>query len=127
MTAPKARPRSLTAAAVEAGVPLLARMVAGTTHLYTLLPIIEASDVTGHDPAQVAKAFFAVGSSLDLTWYLQEISNLPVENNWQALAREAFATTSTCNSERSPSLCCRWPMHRKTWTPVSHCGVNSTG
>ncbi|CAI8866676.1 NAD-glutamate dehydrogenase [Pseudomonas soli] len=76
---------------VDAGVPeLLARMVAGTTHLYTLLPIIEASDVTGHDPAQVAKAFFAVGSSLDLTWYLQEISNLPVENNWQALAREAF-------------------------------------
>jgi len=76
---------------VEAGVPeLLARMVAGTTHLYTLLPIIEASDVTGQDPAQVAKAFFAVGSALDLTWYLQEISNLPVENNWQALAREAF-------------------------------------
>ncbi|WP_313432598.1 NAD-glutamate dehydrogenase domain-containing protein, partial [Pseudomonas sp.] len=76
---------------VDAGVPeLLARMVAGTTHLYTLLPIIEASDVTGHDPAQVAKAFFAVGSALDLTWYLQEISNLPVENNWQALAREAF-------------------------------------
>ncbi|MEG0637075.1 MAG: NAD-glutamate dehydrogenase, partial [Pseudomonas sp.] len=33
---------------------------------------------------------FAVGSALDLTWYLQEISNLPVENNWQALAREAF-------------------------------------
>lgn len=76
---------------VEAGVPeLLARMVAGTTHLYTLLPIIEASDVTGQDPAEVAKAFFAVGSALDLTWYLQEISNLPVENNWQALAREAF-------------------------------------
>ncbi|MDD2056139.1 NAD-glutamate dehydrogenase [Pseudomonas sp. GD03860] len=76
---------------VEAGVPeLLARMVAGTTHLYTLLPIIEASDVTGQDPAEVAKAFFAVGSALDLTWYLQEISNLSVENNWQALAREAF-------------------------------------
>ncbi|MGH8441002.1 MAG: NAD-glutamate dehydrogenase domain-containing protein, partial [Pseudomonas sp.] len=76
---------------VEAGVPeLLARMVAGTTHLYTLLPIIEASDVTGQDPAEVAKAFFAVGSALDLTWYLQEISNLSVENNWQALARESF-------------------------------------
>ena len=76
---------------VDAGVPeLLARMVAGTSHLYTLLPIIEAADVTGHEPAQVAKAFFAVGSALDLTWYLQEISNLPVENNWQALAREAF-------------------------------------
>jgi glutamate dehydrogenase len=76
---------------VEAGVPeLLARMVAGTSHLYTLLPIIEASDVTGENAADVAKAFFAVGSSLDLNWYLQQISSLPVENNWQALAREAF-------------------------------------
>ncbi|PMZ77564.1 NAD-glutamate dehydrogenase [Pseudomonas sp. FW305-70] len=76
---------------VEAGVPeLLARMVAGTSHLYTLLPIIEASDVTGQDPAEVAKAYFAVGSALDITWYMQQISALPVENNWQALAREAF-------------------------------------
>ncbi|MHC8309111.1 NAD-glutamate dehydrogenase [Pseudomonas sp. GT1P32] len=76
---------------VEAGVPeLLARMVAGTSHLYTLLPIIEASDVTGQNPADVAKAYFAVGSALDVTWYLQQISALPVENNWQALAREAF-------------------------------------
>ncbi|WP_158177801.1 NAD-glutamate dehydrogenase [Pseudomonas viridiflava] len=76
---------------VEAGVPeLLARMVAGTTHLYTLLPIIEASDVTGQNAADVAKVYFAVGSALDVTWYLQQISSLPVENNWQALAREAF-------------------------------------
>ncbi|MGJ7515381.1 NAD-glutamate dehydrogenase [Pseudomonas baetica] len=76
---------------VAAGVPeLLARMVAGTTHLYTLLPIIEAADVTGQEPADVAKAYFAVGSALDITWYLQQISALPVENNWQALAREAF-------------------------------------
>ncbi|WP_213877440.1 NAD-glutamate dehydrogenase [Pseudomonas sp. dw_358] len=76
---------------VAAGVPeLLARMVAGTSHLYTLLPIIEASDVTGQNAADVAKAFFAVGSKLELTWYLQQISSLAVENNWQALAREAF-------------------------------------
>ncbi|NWB30677.1 NAD-glutamate dehydrogenase [Pseudomonas gingeri] len=76
---------------VQAGVPeLLARMVAGTTHLYTLLPIIEAADVTGHDAAEVAKAHFAVGSALDLTWYSQQISDLRVGNNWQAQAREAF-------------------------------------
>ncbi|UVE16451.1 NAD-glutamate dehydrogenase [Pseudomonas sp. LS44] len=76
---------------VDAGVPeLLARMVAGVSHLYTLLPIIEAADVTGQSPALVAKAHFAVGSALDLTWYLQQITSLPVESNWQALAREAF-------------------------------------
>lgn len=76
---------------VEAGVPeLLARMVAGTTYLYNLLPIIEASDLTGQSAASVAKAFFASGSALDLNWYLQQISSLPVQSNWQALAREAF-------------------------------------
>ena len=76
---------------VEAGVPeVLARMVAGTSHLYTLLPIIEASDVTAQDPARVAASYFAVGGSLELSWYLQQITGLTVENNWQALAREAF-------------------------------------
>ncbi|WP_286978384.1 NAD-glutamate dehydrogenase [Pseudomonas sp.] len=76
---------------VEAGVPEdLARVVAGTSHLYTLLPIIEASDVTVQEPSDVAVAYFAVGDKLELSWYLQQISSLPVENNWQALAREAF-------------------------------------
>lgn len=76
---------------VEAGAPEeLARVVAGTSHLYTLLPIIEAADVTGKDAAEVAAAYFAIGGALDLSWYLQQITGLPVENNWQALAREAF-------------------------------------
>jgi glutamate dehydrogenase len=76
---------------VEAGAPeALARMVAGTSHLYTLLPIIEAADVTGQDAAAVAVAYFKVGSRLELSWYLQQISALTVESNWQALAREAF-------------------------------------
>ncbi|TWC42836.1 glutamate dehydrogenase (NAD) [Pseudomonas sp. SJZ079] len=76
---------------VEAGVPeALARVVAGTSHLYTLLPIIEASDVTGQDPVQVATAYFAVGGALELSWYVQQITSLAVESNWQALAREAF-------------------------------------
>ena len=76
---------------VEAGTPEeLARVVAGTSHLYTLLPIIEAADVTGKDASEVATAYFAVGGALELSWYLQQITNLPVETNWQALAREAF-------------------------------------
>lgn len=76
---------------VEAGVPeLLARLVAGTSHLYTLLPVLEAADETGQAPADVAAAYFAVGDALELPWYGQQLSALPVENNWQALAREAF-------------------------------------
>ncbi|UUY06923.1 NAD-glutamate dehydrogenase [Pseudomonas sp. J452] len=76
---------------VEAGTPEeLARVVAGTSHLYTLLPIIEAADVTGKPASEVATAYFAVGGALELSWYLQQITSLPVDNNWQALAREAF-------------------------------------
>ncbi|MCQ4324546.1 NAD-glutamate dehydrogenase [Stutzerimonas stutzeri] len=75
----------------EAGVPeLLARMVAGTSHLYTLLPILEAADETGQAPAQVAAAYFAVGGALELPWYLHQLTSMPVANNWQALAREGF-------------------------------------
>lgn len=75
----------------EAGVPeLLAQVIAGTSHLYTLLPIIESADLTGREPSEVASAHFAVAESLDLTWYLQQINALSVDNNWQALAREAF-------------------------------------
>jgi glutamate dehydrogenase len=76
---------------VEAGVPeLLAGMIAGTGHLYTLLPIVEAADATGREAYEVARAYFAVGSALELTWYSQQISNLTVDSNWQFLAREAF-------------------------------------
>ncbi|HBC23179.1 MAG TPA: NAD-glutamate dehydrogenase, partial [Pseudomonas sp.] len=75
----------------EAGVPeLLARMVAGTNHLYTLLPILEAADETGQVPAHVAAAYFAVGGALELPWYLHQLTNMPVSNNWQAMAREGF-------------------------------------
>jgi len=76
---------------VAAGVPeLLARMVAGTGYLYTLLPILEAADLTRCEPAMVAETHFSIGGALELPWYQQQITNLPVENNWQALAREAF-------------------------------------
>ena len=75
----------------EAGVPeLLARVVAGTNHIYTLLPVIQAADVTAQDPLAVAATWFAAGDVLDLTWYQQQLNQLPVTNAWQALAREAF-------------------------------------
>ncbi|KHL68687.1 NAD-specific glutamate dehydrogenase [Pseudomonas flexibilis] len=75
----------------EAGVPeLLARMVAASDQLYMLLPILEVAERTGHEPLLVARAFFAVGSALDLDGYLRRITHLAVNSHWQAQAREAF-------------------------------------
>nr|GEX69760.1 hypothetical protein [Tanacetum cinerariifolium] len=60
---------------VAAGVPeLLARMVAGTSHLYTLLPIIEASDVTGQNAADVAKALAREAFRDDIDWQQRAIT-----------------------------------------------------
>jgi glutamate dehydrogenase len=76
---------------VEAGVPdEIARLVAGTGHFYTLLGIIEAADATGQSSELVAQLFFALGSELQLPWFAQQVNNLPVENHWQALARESY-------------------------------------
>lgn len=74
-----------------AGVPaVLARQMASGGDLYTLLPIIEAADVTGQPPMRVAACYYALFSELELGWYLQQLHALPVENNWQALARESL-------------------------------------
>lgn len=76
---------------VESGVPeAIARLVAGTGHFYTLLGIIEAADATGQPAELVAQLFFALGSELQLPWFASQINNLPVENHWQALARESY-------------------------------------
>ena len=75
----------------EAGVPEpIARLVAGTTHFFTLLGIIEAADTTGQPETRVAQVFFALGSELRLPWFGQQINALPVDNHWQALARESY-------------------------------------
>jgi glutamate dehydrogenase len=119
---------------VKAGVPeAIARLVAGTSHFFTLLGIIEAADTTGQPEQRVAQVFFALGSELQLPWFGQQINALPVETHWQALARasyrddlEAQARTMTvsvlrdCDEETSPeTLVKEWvatnPLMVKRW------------
>ena len=73
------------------GAPVeLARQMAAGGDLYTLLPIIDPADVTGQPPMRVAACYYALAAELELGWYLQQLNALPVENNWQALARESL-------------------------------------
>lgn len=75
----------------DAGVPEpIAALIAGTGHSYTLLGIIEAADATGQPAELVAQVFFGLGSELQLPWFAQQVNNLPVDNHWQALARESY-------------------------------------
>ena len=74
-----------------AGVPAaIARQVAGTVHFYTMLGVISAADSTGQPVDKVAEVLFALGSELHLPWLGGQITALPANTQWQALAREAY-------------------------------------
>lgn len=75
----------------EQGVPEdVSALAAGTSSLFSALGIIEASHQTKRPVERVAEAYFCVGETLSLNWFLEQINNLEVSSHWQALAREAF-------------------------------------
>ncbi|MBQ0794309.1 MAG: NAD-glutamate dehydrogenase, partial [Oleispira antarctica] len=75
----------------EQGVPEnVSALAAGTSPLLSALGIIEASHQTERPVERVAEAYFYVGETLSLNWFLEQINNLEVNSHWQALAREAF-------------------------------------
>ena len=52
--------------------------------------IVEVSHSRKIAPAEVAKAYFALGAALHLPWLYEQIEALPVDGRWQALARGAL-------------------------------------
>ncbi|MCW8886951.1 MAG: NAD-glutamate dehydrogenase [Motiliproteus sp.] len=75
----------------QSGVPdELAKSVAGTDSLYMSLGVIEVASETGADLESVIKAYCVLGERLDMYWFAKEVNALSVDNQWQALAREAF-------------------------------------
>ncbi len=120
----------------EAGVPeLLARVVAGTNNIYTLLPVIQAAEVTAQDPLEVA-ATCSPRVICWTAWYQQQLNQLPVANAWQALAREAFRdevdvqqrtiTIAMLNLSEAPSdpearSRCGWSAIAQPWSAGGVC------
>jgi glutamate dehydrogenase len=75
----------------EEGVPAkLAKLVAGARCLYASLGIIEVAEQSDVPTEKVAQVYFGLGERLELDWLSQKLNTLPVDNYWQALAREAF-------------------------------------
>ena len=68
----------------------LSGAAAGSNSLLPVLGIIEAAGIAKRPVTEVAQYYYALGDKLDLFWFAQSIDELPVENHWQALAREAF-------------------------------------
>jgi glutamate dehydrogenase len=75
----------------QAGVPAeLARRTARMPSMLALFDIVEVASATEHDPQDVLRVYFRLGSRLELNWLRDRIIELPRANRWQALARAAL-------------------------------------
>ncbi len=76
---------------VNAGVPAeLAGAIAGTAQAYKALGIIHAAAESDSPLLDVAQLYFLLGEQLELDWFSGQINAAKVENEWQALARDAY-------------------------------------
>ncbi len=76
---------------IEAGLDEeMARSTAMITNLYSGLSILEAARLSDAPLKDVAILFFLVAEHLNLNWFASQVSDVAVDNYWQAMAREAF-------------------------------------
>jgi glutamate dehydrogenase len=76
---------------VAQGVPEeLAMMVATGLYQYSLLDVIDISDIVDRDPAEVADAYFAMMDHLGADGLLTAVSRLARDDRWHSLARLAI-------------------------------------
>lgn len=68
----------------------LAADIAHTRGLYSVLAIGEIAKSMNIPVEQVGRAYFKIGSKLQLAWFAQQLNALTVNSHWQGLAREAF-------------------------------------
>ena len=60
------------------------------SNLYSGLGAVEAARQSNADLKLVAHIFFYLSDRLGLNWFATQISDISVENYWQAMARESF-------------------------------------
>jgi glutamate dehydrogenase len=73
------------------GVPQeLATSIASVRELYPFLGIIEAAQEMDAPYEKVAELFFSLSDRLELDWFASQISQIKIDNYWQAMARESY-------------------------------------
>ena len=75
----------------EQGVPEdIAQYLAQLSTVFSVMDIAQVADAEKVPLAMVAEIYFKLGDKLDLHWFLEQITNQPVANHWQALARASY-------------------------------------
>lgn len=78
-------------ALIEQGVPAdIAKYLAQLSTVFSVMDIAQVADAEKVSLAMVSEIYFKLGDKLDLHWFLEQITNQPVSNHWQALARASY-------------------------------------
>lgn len=75
----------------EQGVPAeLATYLTQLSTVFSVMDIAQVADAEQTPLAMAAEIYFKLGDKLDLHWFLEQITQQPVANHWQALARATY-------------------------------------
>ena len=70
------------------GVPeTLAKRIAQLSSLFSVMDLAQVADAANKPISQVSETYFKLGAGMGLHWFLDQITQQPVANHWQALAR----------------------------------------
>ena len=76
---------------IEDGVPRqIAERIVSLSSLFSVMDLAEVASKTGRNIAMVSNTYFKLGARMGLHWFLDQITNQPVANHWQALARSSY-------------------------------------
>lgn len=68
----------------------VAAYVAQLSSIFSVMDIADVAANLERDLELVTKLYFKLGAELGLHWFLDQITNQPVANHWQALARASY-------------------------------------
>jgi glutamate dehydrogenase len=75
---------------IENGVPeALAINIVSLSSLFSAMDLAEIANSSGRGISMVSNTYFKLGARMGLHWFLDQITNQPVANHWQALARSS--------------------------------------
>ncbi|MDX3774771.1 NAD-glutamate dehydrogenase [Chromatiaceae bacterium AAb-1] len=75
----------------EQGVPAdVAGYLSQLSTVFSVMDIAQVADAEKTPLPMVAEIYFKLGDKLDLHWFLEQITQQPVTNHWQALARASY-------------------------------------
>ena len=75
----------------DSGVPLdIAKRIVSLSSLFSVMDLAEIANNSRRGIAMVSNTYFKLGARMGLHWFLDQITNQPVANHWQALARSSY-------------------------------------